>query len=58
AKAQAAGAELVHFDDMDNNNEPNLTNGPRVLKSLHQNANTAPNDVHQMVKPVYSILPD
>lgn len=51
AKALAAGADVVHFDVMDNHYVPNLTIGPMVLKSLRNYGITAPIDVHLMVKP-------
>lgn len=57
AKALAAGADVVHFDVMDNHYVPNLTIGPMVLKSLRQYGITAPIDVHLMVKPVDRIVP-
>ena len=49
AKALAAGADVVHFDVMDNHYVPNLTIGPMVLKSLRNYGITAPIDVHLMV---------
>lgn len=58
AKALAAGADVVHFDVMDNHYVPNLTIGPMVLKSLRNYGITAPIDVHLMVKPVDRIIPD
>lgn len=58
ANALAAGADVVHFDVMDNNYVPNLTIGPMVLKSLRNYGITAPIDVHLMVKPVDRIVPD
>ncbi|STF46936.1 ribulose-phosphate 3-epimerase [Escherichia coli] len=51
AKALAAGADVVHFDVMDNHYVPNLTIGPMVLKSLRNYGITAPIDVHLMVNP-------
>ena len=54
AKALAAGADVVHFDVMDNHYVPNLTIGPMVLKSLRNYGITAPIDVHLMVKQVGS----
>ena len=51
AKALAAGADVVHFDVMDNHYVPNLTIGPMVLKALRNYGITAPIDVHLMVKP-------
>ena len=58
AKALAAGADVVHFDVMDNHYVPNLTIGPMVLKALRNYGITAPIDVHLMVKPVDRIVPD
>lgn len=58
ANALAAGADVVHFDVMDNHYVPNLTIGPMVLKSLRNYGITAPIDVHLMVKPVDRIVPD
>lgn len=48
----AAGADVVHFDVMDNHYVPNLTIGPMVCKALRSHGITAPIDVHLMVKPV------
>ena len=48
----AAGADMVHFDVMDNHYVPNLTIGPMVCKALRQHGITAPIDVHLMVRPV------
>jgi len=48
----AAGADVVHFDVMDNHYVPNLTIGPMVCKALREYGVTAPIDVHLMVKPV------
>lgn len=48
----AAGADVVHFDVMDNHYVPNLTIGPMVCKALRNHGITAPIDVHLMVKPV------
>ena len=53
-----AGADMVHFDVMDNHYVPNLTIGPMVLASLRKYGITAPIDVHLMVKPVDRIVPD
>ncbi|WP_042861350.1 ribulose-phosphate 3-epimerase [Dickeya sp. NCPPB 3274] len=58
AQALAAGADVVHFDVMDNHYVPNLTIGPLVLKSLRNYGITAPVDVHLMVKPVDRLIPD
>jgi ribulose-phosphate 3-epimerase len=54
----AAGADLVHFDVMDNHYVPNLTVGPLVLEALRRHGIEAPIDVHLMVKPVDRIIPD
>ncbi|OZI14411.1 ribulose-phosphate 3-epimerase [Sodalis-like symbiont of Philaenus spumarius] len=54
----AAGADVVHFDVMDNHYVPNLTMGPMVLKALRNYGITAPIDVHLMVKPVDRLIPD
>jgi len=53
----AAGADLLHFDVMDNHYVPNLTIGPLVCEALKRHA-TIPIDVHLMVKPVDRIVPD
>ena len=54
----AAGADVVHFDVMDNHYVPNLTIGPLVCEALRKHGITAPIDVHLMVKPVDRISPD
>jgi ribulose-phosphate 3-epimerase len=54
----AAGADIVHFDVMDNHYVPNLTIGPMVCSALRNYGITAPIDVHLMVKPVDRIIGD
>ena len=53
-----AGADIVHFDVMDNHYVPNLTIGPLVCEALRNHGVTAPIDVHLMVNPVDRIIPD
>ena len=54
----ASGADMVHFDVMDNHYVPNLTIGPVVCRALRSHGIQAPIDVHLMVKPVDRIVPD
>ena len=53
-----AGADIVHFDVMDNHYVPNLTIGPLICEALRKHGVTADIDVHLMVKPVDRIIPD
>lgn len=53
-----AGADVIHFDVMDNHYVPNLTIGPLVCEALRKHGIDAPIDVHLMVKPVDRIIPD
>ncbi len=52
----AAGADVIHFDVMDNHYVPNLTIGPMVCKALRDHGITAPIDVHLMVSPVDDLI--
>lgn len=54
----AAGADIVHFDVMDNHYVPNLTIGPLVCEALRNHGVTAPIDVHLMVSPVDRLVQD
>ena len=58
AHVLAAGADVVHFDVMDNHYVPNLTIGPMVCQALRNYGIQAPIDVHLMVKPVDRLVPD
>ena len=53
-----AGADIVHFDVMDNHFVPNLTIGPLICEALRDHGVTAPIDVHLMVEPVDRLIPD
>ena len=53
-----SGADIVHFDVMDNHYVPNLTIGPLVCEALRKHGVTADIDVHLMVKPVDRIIPN
>jgi ribulose-phosphate 3-epimerase len=55
-KVLEAGADIVHFDVMDNHYVPNLTIGPMVCKALRNYGITAPIDVHLMVQPVDDLI--
>lgn len=54
----ASGADIVHFDVMDNHYVPNLTIGPMVCQALRKHGVTAPIDVHLMVSPVDQLIGD
>ena len=58
AAVLAAGADVVHFDVMDNHYVPNLTIGPLVCEALRNYGIDAPIDVHLMIEPVDRIVPD
>jgi len=58
AAVVAAGADLIHFDVMDNHYVPNLTIGPMVCTALRKYGITAPIDVHLMVEPVDRLITD
>ena len=53
-----AGADIIHFDVMDNHYVPNLTFGPLICRALRDYGITNPIDVHLMIKPVDRIVPD
>ena len=53
-----AGADIVHFDVMDNHFVPNLTIGPLICEALRKHGIAAPIDVHLMVEPIDRIIPD
>ncbi|MGB8713204.1 MAG: ribulose-phosphate 3-epimerase, partial [Onishia taeanensis] len=54
----ASGADIVHFDVMDNHYVPNLTIGPMVCEALRKHGVTAPIDAHLMVRPVDRLIGD
>ena len=58
AAVLAAGADLIHFDVMDNHYVPNLTIGPLVCEALRKHGVTAPIDVHLMTRPVDRLVED
>ncbi len=54
----AAGADIIHFDVMDNHFVPNLTIGPMICEALRNDGIEAPIDVHLMIEPVDRIIPE